>query len=114
MKTQDKKKLDDYFQKKLGIKTAEVIGHISVIKKDIRVLMEIKPPDHYTMDYEVLVKKGVKIKINGFGKYGLQPLGYSNYLTFEILDPQVELGQLTSTMELLADVLVKQLAGLSV
>ncbi len=83
MNQTDKKKLDDYLKKWLGITSEKIIGHVAEVKKDIRVIL--------LAEYSVVIKKGTKIKIQSFGENSVQPLGYSNFLYFEIVNPQVEL-----------------------
>lgn len=86
------KKLDDFFEKIFGINCDKLIGHEVSLKHDVRATLFLTPPHHYTVQKQVVIKKLTKLKIIDFD---FQPLGYSNYFTVEIVNPQVELEKLS-------------------
>lgn len=95
----DKLKLDDYFKKNLNINLEQLIGHFAVLKQDVMMNMNVHPEHHYEFRYPIKVNKGITIKITGPIPMPRQPLGYSNSLYIEIVNPQIQTGELFVVME---------------
>ena len=98
-----RKKLEELFIKSLGITTEEFlkVDYSYLLQKDLEAEVCVSPPDHYTVNKDVILKKGFKVKLSAKSKdYKFQPLGYSNNFFIEMVDPQiVNLGDIYVNME---------------
>lgn len=92
---------DDYLQKNIGINLDQIPGYQTVLKKNLMVSILVSPENHYSMRYPIKMKAGTKIEIVGFNL--IEPLGYSNSLRIIIIDPQVELQDISSRLESLIE-----------
>jgi hypothetical protein len=91
-------KLNDYFQLNLGINLDQVPGLETVLKRDLKVTIAVNPERyHYTIWYPIKMKAGTKIKIVDFNN--IEPLGYTNHLIMELVNPQVELHEINGRLE---------------
>jgi hypothetical protein len=105
MGTRITRSLSQYLHGWLGISLSSLIGYEASLRRGITANLKIRPQNYnYDICHPVKVKAGTKIRI--VDPPPRHPRGYSNNICFEILKPQVDLGnKLEAKMETVVEAL---------
>jgi hypothetical protein len=97
------KKVNDYFQKNMGINYEELLGYLAVLKSSVSVNMNVKLDDSFSRYHLVKIRKGTTIKIVGPKMSSSQLFVSITSLNIKIVNAQVKLGKLAVNTEMLID-----------